>query len=137
VTPAARVTGLLIVAASLCACTGNPSANTASTVADTIPAPTIAITGTPGELLPEMAVEMSRLSSQISGVGDERVSLSRIDGIWAVIQQQIQTQRPDLFDGMQTTIDLATSAVERNRPADADKAARLLGDLVDSYDTPS
>jgi hypothetical protein len=77
------------------------------------------------------------LSSQISGVGDERVSLSRIDGIWAVIQQQIQTQRPDLFDGMQTTIDLATSAVERNRPADADKAARLLGDLVDSYDTPS
>ena len=99
----------------------------------TVPTTTLPIVGSAAELLPELAVEMSQLSSLIAADGDERAALLRIEAIWAVAQPEVEATRPDLIGGMQTTVDMARNSVVRIRPADADKAFSLLTDLVDRY----
>jgi hypothetical protein len=94
---------------------------------------TVPIVGTATELLPELSAEMSRLSAQISGDGDERATLRQIEEIWVVAQPEVEVSRPDLVGGIQTTVDMARNAVVRVRPADADKAFSILTDLVDRY----
>jgi hypothetical protein len=100
---------------------------------ETIPTTTLPIEGSALELLPEMALEMSQLSSQIADEGDERATLQRIEAIWIVAQPEVEATRRDLAGGIQTTIDMARNAVVRVRPADADKAFSILTDLVDRY----
>jgi hypothetical protein len=86
------------------------------------------------ELLPQLGVEMSRLSSQISEDGDEdKATVARITALWAAAHTEVEATRPDLLESFQTTVDMATSAVERNRPADADKAFSNLSRLIDNY----
>jgi len=129
--------GALTLGVSACAETvidvdaGSP---TAATDADgTIATTTVPIVGTATELLPELSAEMSRLSAQISGDGDERATLRQIEAIWVVAQPEVEASRPDLVGGIQTTVDMARNAVVRVRPADADKAFSILTDLVDRY----
>lgn len=99
-----------------------------------VPTTTIVYAGTALELLPELGVEMSRLSSQVSEDGDDdKATLARIVAIWAVARPDVEATRPDLTESFQTTVDMATSAVERNRPADADKAFSNLTRLIDNY----
>jgi hypothetical protein len=104
-------------------------------VDDSTPADTVAIAGSASELLPEMAVEMSRLSGQVGGNEDDdaRTTLARINAIWTAIEPEIEETRPELRGGIETTVNLANSAVDRNRPADADKAFSLLTNLVDNF----
>ncbi len=53
------------------------------------------------------------------------------------MQPEVEAARPDLLDRFETTVDMALSAVERNRPADADKAFSNLTDLIDNYTADS
>jgi hypothetical protein len=76
---------------------------------------------------------MSQLSSQIGDPGDEKATLARIESIWVVARRDVDSTRPELVGGIDTTVDMATTAVVRIRPADADKAFQLLADLVDRY----
>ncbi len=94
---------------------------------------TVPIVGTTAELLTEMATDMSQLSAQIADEGDEQATLRRIEAIWLVAQPDVESSRRDLSGGIQTTVDLARNAVVRIRPADADKAFKILTDLVDRY----
>ena len=98
-----------------------------------VPVTTLPIVGSAAELLPEIGIDMSRLSAQVGGDGGEDETLARIEANWAAISDEIERDRPDLLGGIQTTIDMARTAVERKRPADADKAFNLLRDLVDSF----
>jgi hypothetical protein len=100
---------------------------------ETAPTTTLPIAGSAAELLPELATEMSQLSAQIAGDGDERATLLRIEQAWDVARPEVDEQRPDLAGGIQTTVDMARTAVTRIRPADADKAFQILSDLVDRY----
>ncbi len=104
-------------------------------VDESTPADTVAVAGSAAELLPELAVEMSRLSGQVGSDEDNeaRATLDRINAIWAAVESEIDETRPELRGGIETTVMLANSAVERNRPADADKAFSLLTDLVDNF----
>lgn len=97
------------------------------------PATTIALTGSATDLLPEMSIEMSRLGSQVAEGGDDDVTLARIEQIWERIRPEIERDRPELLNGLGATIVMAQTAVERTRPADADKAFSLLTDLVDQF----
>ena len=99
-----------------------------------MPTTTIVYSGTALELLPQLGVEMSRLSAQVSEDGDDdKATVARIIAIWAAAQPDVEATRPDLTESFQTTVDMATSAVERNRPADADKAFSNLNRLIDNY----
>ena len=100
-----------------------------------MPTTSIVFSGTALELLPQMGVEMSRLSSQIAEDGDEdKATLARIIAIWAAARARGRSDRPGpASTSFQTTVDMATSAVERNRPADADKAFSNLTHLIDNY----
>jgi hypothetical protein len=137
VTPTVRLlaAAVTILAVTSAACSQNdPSVEPGATVAATMPTTTVVFTGTPAELLPEMAIDMSRLSAQVSEDGDgEDVTLARIVGLWAAAEPQVRDTHPELVASIQTTVEMATSAVRRKRPADADKAFALLTNLVDSY----
>ncbi len=138
-TRAVWLIGIIVLTA---ACSGTTtdderSADSATTVTidpRLVPTTSIVYSGTALELLPELGVEMSRLSSQISEDGDEdKATLARITAIWAAARPEVEATRPDLLESFQVTVDMATSAVERNRPADADKAFSNLTRLVDNY----
>jgi hypothetical protein len=94
---------------------------------------TLPVAGSAAELLPEIATELSQLSAQIGAPGDERATLARIDALWVVARPEVEEERPELVGGFDTTVDMARTAVNRIRPADADKAFNLLSDLVDRY----
>ena len=134
--PRSIVAVALAVALSACAETvvdvdGAAAPSDAS--GETVPTTTLPIAGSAAELLPELATEMSQLSAQIAGEGDERAALLRIEQTWDVARPEVDEQRPDLAGGIQTTVDMARTAVTRIRPADADKAFQILSDLVDRY----
>ncbi len=100
---------------------------------ETVPTTTLPIVGTTAELLAEMSTQMSRLSSQIGGSGDEKATLQRIDAIWLIARPDVEATRPELVGGIDTTVDMARTAVVRIRPADGDKAFQLFSGLVDRY----
>ena len=97
------------------------------------PVTTIALTGSATDLLPEMSIEMSRLGLQVAEGGGDDATLDRIEQIWERIRPEIERDRPELINGLGATIVMARTAVERTRPADADKAFSLLTDLVDQF----
>ena len=100
---------------------------------ETVPTTTLPIDGSTSELLAEMSAQMSQLSAQIGDAGDEKATLQRIDAIWVVARPDVESTRPELVGGIDTTVDMARTAVVRIRPADGDKAFQLLTDLVDRY----
>jgi hypothetical protein len=102
-------------------------------VDDDAPEVTEPLVGSPTELLPDLAAEMSRLGSQIAENGDDDGTLARIERLWAAVRAEVETERPELVGGIDTTVAMSVTAVERRRPADADKAFRLLTDLVDNF----
>ena len=100
---------------------------------ETVPTTTPPIVGSTAELLAEMSAQMSRLSAQIGDDGDEKATIQRIDAIWVIARPDVESTRPELVDAIDTTVDMAKTAVVRIRPADGDKAFQLLTDLVDRY----
>jgi hypothetical protein len=137
--PIVAVLAALVVALTACATTVDESESSlqvaGDTVASTIPSATLPISGTAVELLPEIAAELGQLNGQIAAEGDQKATLARIEAIWLVAKPEVEQQRPDLVGVMQTAIDMARNAVVRTRPADADKAYKILTDLIDRYTT--
>jgi hypothetical protein len=104
------------------------------TIVDSAASSTTAVVeGTTTDLLIEMVAIMSQLGSTIADGGGDEEMLDRILTIWDTASGDVQARRPELVAGIDTTLDMARLAVERTRPADADKAFILLSDLVDSY----
>jgi hypothetical protein len=135
------VSATLLVALAGCATTVDESDSSlqiaGETAAPTIPTTTLPISGTAAELLPQIATELSQLNGQIAAEGDQRATLARIEAIWLVAKPEVEQQRPDLVGVMQTAIDMARNGVVRTRPADADKAYKILTDLIERYLTES
>jgi hypothetical protein len=135
----AAVSATLAVALASCATTVDESDSSlqvaGETAAPTISTTTVRISGTAAELLPEIAAELSQLNGQIAAEGDQKATLARIEAIWLVAKPDVEQQRPDLAGVMQTAIDMARNGVVRTRPADADKAYKILADLIDRYNT--
>jgi hypothetical protein len=138
--PIAAVVATLVVGLSACATTVDESDTSLQVTGDTSPTTTtttIPIIGTAGELLPQIATELSQLNGQIAAEGDQKATLARIEAIWLVAKPEVEQQRPDLVGVMQTAMDMARNAVVRTRPADADKAYKILTDLIDRYNESS
>ena len=118
------------LALSACATTIIDTAPTTTLVAPT----TVVPSGTAEELFPLLQrtiAEMSKAISDSNG-GFAKTKLAEVREIWKVLQPQI-TERGDQFvQDLQRIIDLAASSVERNRPADADKALRFLSLVIET-----
>lgn len=99
---------------------------------DDAPAPGTAMAGSTADVLALIGDELRGLSAEIGGGGDDDAVIERIEAGWATIRDDIGDTRPELLDRIQATIDMARLAVDRRRPADADKAYGLLTDLIDA-----
>ena len=126
--------GALIAVASSCATTINLAAPT--TLAQ--PAVTTLPTGTTAELFSQMKSTLSDLSLAITNEDKSRAktTLATVLNIWGSLQTQIVTEGGETVDqtveDVQRIVDLASSSVQRTRPADADKALRFLDLLIQS-----
>ena len=118
------------LALSACATTIIDTAPTTTLVAPT----TVVPSGTAEELFPLLQRTIAEMSKAIrdSNGGVAKTKLAEVREIWKVLQPQI-TERGDQFvQDLQRIIDLALSSVERNRPADADKALRFLTLVIET-----
>jgi uncharacterized lipoprotein YajG len=112
----------------------------ATTIIDTAPtttavAPTTTVpSGTNEQLLEQMRLTIGDISTAMSA-SDKTKAKARLTDLqlaWKVLQPQIADKGEQLTQDLQRLIDLADSAVTRNRPADADKALRFLQIVIES-----
>lgn len=122
------ITGLLTLAG--CATKIVDTAPTSTLVAPT----TIVPSGTAEELFPLLQRTIAEMSKAISdsNSGVAKTKLAEIREIWNVLQPQISERGDQFVQDLQRIIDLAASSVERNRPADADKALRFLTLVIET-----
>ena len=112
----------------------------ATTIIDTAPTttavpPTTTIpSGTNDQLLEQMRLTISEISKAMSASDKTRAraKLVNLQLAWNVLQPQIADKGEQLTQDLQRLIDLADSAVTRNRPADADKTLRFLQIIIES-----
>jgi hypothetical protein len=116
---------------SSCATTYNSGA-TSTTTSPSASTTTTIPRGTTEELFAQLIETGKELGNDIAQ-GDmttARLKLADIKAIWIGIQPQIAQATQDLLDDTQRMINMFTTAVERKRPADADKAMRFLPSLI-------
>ena len=126
---------IALVAGSLAGC--------ASTTIDTSVSTTIAGSGTTstaplpiaaGSDLQQMVELATGLGDLIAAGGtDDDEALTRIHALWDNTGSTLDDNDPPLFREVEHQLGLLDIAVEKHRPADADKAARNLGSVVTTY----
>lgn len=128
------VTSLL----SGCATTINESAPT--TLADNVVTETTTLTVdqqlSTEELLTQMLTTVNALSEAMQK-SDRQTASKKVDQILLIsnaVRPKILTLSDQLAADFDRVIALAKNSVERNRPADADKALRFLPLIIDSLD---
>jgi hypothetical protein len=99
-----------------------------------VPPTTVVPSGTATELFDQLQTTIGGLSTAISDNDRAmaKVKLAEVQEIWNVLQPQIAERGEQFTQDMQRIIDLATSSVERNRPADADKSLRFLSLVIET-----
>lgn len=125
------------VTLSSCATTINSSVTTAPVVTTTTTVPTP--TGDIAELLSQMSQATVGLGQAIVD-GDKSTSAAKraeVDAIWKVLEPKIRESGLDLVEDVQRIVNLVHTATDRTRPADADKAARFLALIRESFDSIS
>lgn len=116
-----------LISLSSCATTISGSTDTTVPVATTTTT-MVAPQGTVVELINQLIPVADGLGQAVVD-GDSTVykhKLAQVDTIWEVLKPLIVESKIDVLENMQSIIDLFHSAVERKRPADADKALRFL-----------
>ena len=125
---------VLVIALSSCGVTtyeADVTVPAAETTSTTLPS------GTADELLPRLAAAMNSLSSYIGPDAGQNTPagkheiLESIDDLWDAARDEVTAANPDAADTITRMVDLAHTAVERNRPADADKAAKFATQVID------
>ena len=61
---------------------------------------------------------------------DAAALLTNVDQLWAEIEPTLRADHPEALFPMEQAVLLATTSVERRRPADASKGALILRDLA-------
>ena len=135
-----RATGPVMVAlgmgalCSLVACDGVTYDATATTSDRATTSTVFVPTGSTADLLASIATRIDGLSEQLVEGEGQRDSLARIQAEWAVVRPAIEADKPELLAGFDAVLAQVKRAVDRRRPADADKAAKNLAVLIRSYE---
>jgi hypothetical protein len=90
---------------------------------------TTAPSGSPDELLARLSTRAYLLSSAIVE-GQGQVAMDELESLWTAATAQLP--RTDFVLNVEHQLSMMRNAVERKRPADADKAARHIDTLVDA-----
>ena len=125
----------LIVIASSCATTINQSAvTTVASSSESTTQVTINNQLTTDELLNKLLLAVEDLSKTMQKTERRQVSqqLARVLSLSDVISPKILATSEQLASDFDRIINLTKSAVDRNRPADADKALRFLPLIIES-----
>ena len=125
----------LILLASSCATTINQSAvTTVASSSEPITQVTINSQLTTDELLSELFLAVEDLSKSMQKTERPQVSqqLAQVISLSDAIRPKILATSDQLASDFDRVINLSKSAVERNRPADADKSLRFLLLIIDS-----
>lgn len=123
----------IVTALSSCAPTTYETSATTTAVAATTTLPS----GPASELLPRLSASMLSLSSYIgpnssgSTASGKEAVLAEIEALWNAAETEVTALSPESAESIGRMVDLARTAVERNRPADADKAAKFAGTVID------
>ena len=117
-----------LVALSACSTTYSPNASTTTvTTTTTIP------TGTSSELFANIFKAVTGLSNAIAkDSGDAKDRLDYINANWKVLQGDLSALTDDDREPMVRLMRLVNTAVNRKRPADADKVQKFLPAVIDS-----
>lgn len=125
----------LIVFTSSCATTINQSVvTTVASSSESTTQVTINDQLTSDELLSELLLAVEDLSKTMQKTERRQVSqqLARVVTVSDAIRPKILATSEQLASDFDRIINLTKSAVERNRPADADKALRFLPLIIES-----
>ena len=134
--PIGLLLGVLLV---LTGCSTTYDRTAGTTVAPMNVSTTTLPTGTVEELLPRLVEAMLGLSSLIgpnqsgqtkSGKAEQ---LALINALWNATETELITVDPIAAESLGRLVDLSNTAVTANHPADADKAARFAGQVVDNF----
>ncbi|MEY3618461.1 MAG: hypothetical protein RL726_1159 [Actinomycetota bacterium] len=123
----------LVTLLGACAPTTYETSATTTVVAATTTIPS----GPASELLPRLRDTMLTLSSYIgpnasgSTTSGKNEVLADIQALWAAAETEVTALSAESAESIGRMVDLARTAVERNRPADADKAAKFAGTVID------
>jgi hypothetical protein len=121
---------LAVVALSSCA-TEIIEAELTTTTSIDRPAPT----GDAAGLLDQLRESFQVVSTALADDDRSRArdEIEHIEAIWGALEPQIVAEGEQYVEDVRRVIDLAVSAVERNRPADAGKALRFVDFVIDSF----
>lgn len=133
------VISLALVAS--CATTIEEQAGSTVPPVESAVAPLTVPSGTDDELLAQLLTAMTGLSALIGpAVGpaatdrpDKEQRLIEIEAIWSAARPGVESVDALVARQIDGLVALSRVAVERNRPADADKAARFLRDVLAAY----
>ncbi len=131
---------VLAVVCTVSAC-GTTYVDTDVTVPETGPTtttslPPIAADAPLDGLLAEIEMLLSDLDRRIVETDHEAATLERISELWLVAERQIRDVNPDDVFNFEQAIELATSGVNRLRPADASKAYKVWVTVNAEYGGP-
>jgi hypothetical protein len=97
----------------------------------TVPIP---VDGTLDELLAVLLADMADLPERVVDNDDDEVLLDRIEATWALTEDIIEVEHPGALFGFQQAVNLSRTGVERRRPADASRGAKLAAELAANLD---
>jgi hypothetical protein len=96
--------------------------------------------GAAGTTLPSntasQLTELVALATSIGDLiadGDPDAQLARIDALWAAARGDVESNEPSLGREFVHQLELLHTGVDKNRPADADKAARNLDAVAHTF----
>jgi hypothetical protein len=133
----ARLLSIGLIAVSVSSCSTQILTTTTTlpgvTTTSTIPDPS----GTSLELLEQLGTAIQGLGQAI--VDKDSATKNRVvaetNAIWKVLEPQIRESGVDLVEDVQKIVDFVNVAVNRTRPAEADKAVRFLALIMESAPT--
>jgi hypothetical protein len=125
---------VVLALGSLAACDSVTYDATATTADRGTTTTVFTATGSTADLLASIATRIDGLSEQLVDGEGQREALARIQAEWAAARPAIEAQKPELLIGFDAVLAQVQRAVDRRRPADADKAAKNLAVLIRSYE---
>ena len=85
------------------------------------------------DLLTEMTMLMLGLDFAISDGPDARAVMARIEALWDAAEPTVRSTALDSAPDFEQAMALARTGVDRNRPADASKAYKILAAVTADY----